>query len=210
MYKLYYSPGACSMAVHAVLNELNVPFEPVEISLKNGDAKKPEYLKINPRGQVPVLIEEDGTPIKEGAAIIIHLCEKHQSPLLPRDGMARTKALEWLCWCNATLHPAYGRVLWLNRNLPDGDVKDKAVKAACDQIQTLWNEADARLSQTPFLAGNDCSAADILLAVFANWGFIPHLPTLGANVRRVVKAVSERPAFKKTLQTEKVDYKAAA
>ena len=69
MYKLYYSPGACSLAVHVILNELAVPFEAVRKSTKDGSLKTPEFLKINPRGQVPVLVAGD-TPVKEGAAMI--------------------------------------------------------------------------------------------------------------------------------------------
>ncbi len=210
MYKLYYSPGACSMAVHAVLNEVKADFELIKLSLQAGEGQKPEFLKLNPRGQVPLLIEEDGTPIKEGAAILIHLCEKHKSPLLPSSGMERTKALEWLCWCNATLHSAYGRALWINRNITDEKAKTDALKNTCEQIQKLWDEADARLAETPFLAGKDCTVADILMSVIANWGFVPQPMKLGNNVQRVIKAVSNRPAFQKTLQAEQVEYKAAA
>src|SRR5262245_43008137 len=108
MYKLYYSPGACSMAVHVVLNELAVPFELAKVSTKDGSMKSPEYLKMNPRGQVPVLLI-DGKPMKEGAAIITWLLDEHKSPMLPKSGMARAKALEWLMWCNASLHVGYSK-----------------------------------------------------------------------------------------------------
>ena len=118
MYTLYYSPGACSMAVHILLEELGASYEAVKVDLRAGEGQKPEFLKLNPRGQVPVLVE-DGAPLKEGAAIIIHLLEQHNSPLLPKDGPERAAALEWICWCNATLHPAYGRAMWLKRNVAD-------------------------------------------------------------------------------------------
>ena len=105
MYQLYYSPGACSMAVHVILNELNQPVELHKISLQEGDNRKPEFLRINPRGQVPVLVD-DGFVIREGAAQIIYLLEKHKSPLLPASGKERAAALEWLCYANASLHVA--------------------------------------------------------------------------------------------------------
>src|SRR5580704_1768796 len=93
MYKLYYSPGACSMAVHVALNECNQPVTLEKINIR--EPRSPEFLKINPRGQVPVLMDDDLT-IREGAAILIYLLEKHQSPLLPKSGKERAVALECL------------------------------------------------------------------------------------------------------------------
>src|SRR5258706_9907840 len=93
MYTLYYSPGACSMAVHVVLGELGVPFETVNTSIPEGKNRSPEFLKINPRGQVPVLVE-DGVVLREGAAIMITLMEKHNSPMLPKSGRERASTIE--------------------------------------------------------------------------------------------------------------------
>ena len=203
MYKLYYKPGACSMAVHVVLNELNVPFETVN----QADLKDPEFLKLNPRGQIPLLVV-DGEPVKEGAALIAWLVDEHKSDLLPKSGLERAKALEWLMWCNATLHPASGKMFWLSKqDVLDAATKESFGKAFTTQLQSLWDEADARLGKTKYLAGDKVTAADILLTVIANWG----LPvTLGANVKRVLKEISARPAYQKTLQAEGVEYKAAA
>jgi glutathione S-transferase len=206
MYKLYFSPGACSLAPHVILHELGVPHEAIKLDIHAGAGQKPDFLKLNPRGQVPLLIEEDGTPIKEGAAIILHLLEKHDSPLLPKSGIGRAKAVEWLMWCNATLHPAYGKVFWLKRAAPDNA---DLMKMATDHVQKLWDEADAQLAKTPYLAGKTLTAADILMAVIANWG-IPNAPTLGANVKRVLGEVAKRPSFKKAIAHEQVEYKAAA
>lgn len=202
MYKLFYKPGACSMAVHVVLNELDVPFEAVA----QGDLKDPEFIKLNPRGQIPLLLV-DGEPVKEGAALIAWLLDEHQSPLLPRSGMARARALEWLMWCNASLHPACGKMFWLAKLDLDDTTRETLTKSITAQIQSLWDEADARLAKSKYLAGDDITAADILMAVIANWG----LPaTLGANVKRVLKDVTNRPAYQKTLIAEGIEYKAAA
>lgn len=202
MYTLYYKPGACSMAVHAVLNELNVPFE----TIKQTDLKSPEFLKLNPRGQIPLLVV-DGEPVKEGAAIITWLLDTHTSSLLPKSGIERAKALEWLMWGNASLHPACGKMFWLNKLTLDEAVKTELAKVITGQIQSLWDEADARLAKHKYLAGETLTAADILITVIANWG----LPvTLGPNVKRLIKEVSARPAYQKALKTEEVEYKAAA
>lgn len=203
MYTLYYKPGACSMAVHAVLNELEVPFK----AIAQTDLKDPEFLKLNPRGQIPLLII-DGEPVKEGAALIAWLLDEHQSALLPRSGLERAKALEWLMWCNATLHPASGKFFWLaKQDQLDDKTKETLGKAFTTQLQSLWDEADARLAKTKYLAGDKVTAADILMTVIAGW----NLPiTLGANVKRVIKGIQSRPAYQKTLHEEGVEIKEAA
>lgn len=202
MYTLYYKPGACSMAVHVILNELGVPFD----AKQQSDLKAPEFLALNPRGQVPLLVI-DGVPVKEGAAMILYLLDTHGSPLMPKSGMERAKALEWLMWCNASLHPACGKMFWLNKLTLDEKAKDDLTKATLAQVQALWDEADQRLATMHYLAGDFITAADILLAVIANWG----LPvTLGANVKRVLKDVVARPAYQAALKAEQIEYKAAA
>ena len=208
MYTLYFSPGACSMAVHVILNELAVPFALENASIPDGKTRSPEFLKLNPRGQVPVLVE-DGTSIKEGGAIILYLLDKHGSALLPESGLTRAKAMEWLAWCNASLHPAYSRAFGVKK-YEDEKVREAVMAAALADIQKLWDEAEARLSAAKFLAGDSCTGADILMAVIANWTqYFPGL-RLGPNVQRVLKDVTARPAYQKALKTEQVEYKAAA
>jgi glutathione S-transferase len=206
-YQLYYKPGACSMAPHVLLNELGVPFEGIEVDAVK--MKSPEFLKLNPRGQIPLLIV-DGEPVKEGAAIMTYLLDTHDKDgkLMPKSGLPRAKALEWLAWCNASLHPAAGKVFGLSRlTTLDEKAMEELKKAYVAQLQSLWDEAEARLGKTKYLAGDSLTVADILLSVIANWG----LPvTLGANVKRVISEASKRPAYQKTLATEHVEYKAAA
>jgi len=206
-YQLYYKSGACSMAPHILLNELGVAFEGTEVDA--AQMKSPEFMKLNPRGQIPLLIV-DGEPVKEGAAIMTYLLDTHDKDgkLMPKSGLPRAKALEWLAWCNSSLHPACGKVFGLGR-LEGVDEKSMEIlkKSYVGQVQALWDEADARLAKTKYLAGDSLTVADILLSVIANWG----LPvTLGTNVKRVISEVSKRPAYQKALVTEHIEYKAAA
>lgn len=203
-YKLYYKPGACSMAVHIILNELNVPFE----AIKQDDLKAPDFVKLNPRGQIPLLIV-DGEPVKEGAAIITYLLDTHANNLMSKSGIERAKALEWLMWCNASLHPACSKIFGLKKpsaDILDAKAKDDLQALFLEQVQSLWDEADARLAKTRYLAGDQVTAADILMAVIANWG----VGTPGANVKRVLKDVVARPSYQKALAAEQIQYKAAA
>jgi glutathione S-transferase len=203
MYTLYYIPGACSMAVHIVLNELG---QEVKLENVSGDTRPADFLKINPRGQVPVLTKE-GLIMREGAAILIYLMEKHNSPILPRSGSEHESMLEWLMFCNATLHPAYGKAFFARRSFT-GDVQDQVITAAAEQINKLWKDVETRLEQTPYLAGKDCTAPDILLTVIANW--TPNIPKtieFGPKTKELFKKVIERPAYQKALATEGIEYK---
>jgi len=207
MYKLYYGPGACSMGIHIMLRELNAPFELHRVSLMDGDQRKPEFLHINPRGQIPVLVDA-GQPVREGAAIIAYLAAKHPTPLLPMNP-PDAAALEWMCWANATLHPAYSRAMWIKRNFANEANYNALMTNAIQALNTLWQEADQVLGTRPYLAGNTPTMGDIMMTVMANWGTAQPVH-LGQNVRRVIKDMVARPAYQAALTAEQVEYKAAA
>ena len=207
MYTLYYSPGACSMGIHVALNECNQPVKLEKVDLAAGQGRTPEYLKINPRGQIPVLVDGD-LVIREGAAILMYLLEKHENNLMPKTGVARATALEWMMFANATLHPAYGRAFFLKRN---GVTEGPLVEAAVMQINKLWSEVEERLATHPYICGAQVTMADILLTVIANWsGNVQGTVTFGPNTKRLLKEISSRPSYQKAMAAEQVEYKVAA
>ena len=211
MYTLYGMTGSCSMAVHIVLNELGKEVNVIDVRVPDGQPRPADFLKINPRGNVPVLID-GGIVMREGGAIISYLLDKYESPMLPKSGAARAKALEWLMFANATMHPAYGRIFFAMAHLKDEKAKEEFITVSIKAINKLWADVEGELAKTPYICGQECTAADILLSVIANWGqatFAKQL-TFGPNVTRMLKAVSSRPAFQKALAAEAVEYKAAA
>ncbi len=206
MYKLYHSPGSCSMAVHVALNECNQEVALEKVDLKG--PRSPEFLKLNPRGSVPVLVDGDNV-IREGAAILMHILDKHKSPLLPQSGMERTNALQWLCFANATLHPSYSRCFFIMRNAKEEQASLLGTSVA--MINKLWGEVEKRLGSNKFLAGDNITMGDILMTVIANWS--PGIPgefKFGPHTKKLFQTVIERPAFKKAMEAEQVTYKVAA
>jgi glutathione S-transferase len=204
MYKLYYSPGACSMAIHVLLNELNAPFELEKVVLGEKN-RTPEYLKLNPLGQVPVLVE-DGKPLREGGAQIIYLADKHKSPLMPQEGWPRAQALQALMFCNATLHPAYSKLFGL---LKAGDIagKDEFIRKAAGHINALWKQVEADLENQPYMAGQQVTVADILLTVIANWSNgLPGPIEIGPKAKALFAKIVARPSFQKAMETEGVSH----
>jgi glutathione S-transferase len=208
MYKLYYSPGACSLAVHTLLNEIGADFQLENVAVPAGQPKSPEFLKINPRGAVPVLKIDDFI-LREGAAILTHLLDTHKSSLLPASGLERAHALEWLAFANSTLHPVYSRCFFLHRILGDKAVANEAYKPSIAQIQKYWDEIEEQLKKTDYLCGNNLTIADILVTVIANWSFFFKEPiTFGPKTKAFFSRIISRPSFAKALETEGVKYRA--
>lgn len=210
MYKLYYSPGACSMAVHVLLNEVGAHYELVRTAISEGQTRTPEFLKINPRGQIPVL-EIGGSIMREGGAMMLHIAENHKSPLLPVSGEARREAIEWLSFCNATLHPAYSRAFFLMRNVQNPGEKETLGATAAAMINKLWDEVEQRLQTRDYLCGPSPTLADILMTVIANWSDHVGQPVnIGPRTRALFARMIARPAYQKALQAEQVQYKMAS
>ncbi len=205
MYKLYYSPGACSLAIHALLLESGQPFEAIN---KNDVA---DFSAVTPLGAVPVL-DTGNEIIREGAAQALYLIEKHNIDLLPAAGApGRAKALEWLLFANATVHPAYSKLFFASRAIEDETARRKALEAGAASLDKLWSLVDAELGTSRYVLGDKLSIVDIMLAVYANWaGYFDFDIPLGGNVKRLIREVSHQPSFRKALEAEGVEYKAAA
>jgi glutathione S-transferase len=198
MYKLYYTPGACPLAIHALLNELN---QDVEVIDRN---KVSDFDKLGSRGMVPVLVD-NGQVIREGAAIILYLLEKHKNQMLPEGGLEKTRFIEWLMFANATMHPAYGRLFFIGNTLADGPAKEQALNAASDQINKLWASLDAQLANSTFIFGERISVVDMMLTVYASWGaYFPVDILMSDKVKRLIAAVQAHPAYIKAVADEQV------
>lgn len=107
--KLYYAPGACSLAAHIILNEINVDFDLVRVDLKTHLTEKGvDYYQINPKGYVPALEINPGLILTEIVAILPFLAQHDpKQDLIPPSGFGRAKVLEWLGYLNSELHDAY-------------------------------------------------------------------------------------------------------
>jgi len=103
--KLYYSPGACSLAAHIILNEINVDFDLERVDLKTHKTEKgADYYEINPKGYVPALEINPGLILTENVAILPFLAQHDpKQDLIPPSGMGRAKVLEWLGYLNSEL-----------------------------------------------------------------------------------------------------------
>lgn len=196
MYTLYYLAGSCSLATQVVLNELN---QAVTIIDKQ---QVDDFDQINPVGSVPVLIA-DGKNLREGAAILLYLLNKHQNTLLPSSGVAREQGIQDIMFANSTMHPAYGRLYFIAHCITNEEVKQSAYEAAAKAITSLWQIIELQLEGQEYLGGTQPSAADILLAVYSRWG--EHHPVdipMGINTKKMLQAVRSMPSYQLALEAE--------
>jgi glutathione S-transferase len=194
----YYAPMSTASLTEIVLEELGIPCEKVKLDLQKGDTKKPEFLKLNPNGKVPLLVH-DGTPIWESAAIAIYLGETFgtDKKLWPAAGPKRGEAMKWVVWTNVTFGDAVGRY---TRNTMDWYPAEqhnaKAAEAAMKDIASCLRILDESLEGKQFLVGPDYTLADAHLNSFTDW--LRHMKIDFAPFARVnawAKRCSSRPAY---------------
>jgi glutathione S-transferase len=196
--KLYYTPGACSMAPHIALRETGAEITLVKVDLA---AKKTEdgadYREINAKGAVPALELADGSVLTENAAILQYIADEHSGgELIPLSGIRRYRLLEWLNYIATELHKGFGP-LW-NPSTPE-EQKETTRKL----IGTKFDFVQQRMGEGPFLTGPEFTIADAYLFVVLNWTRIHSIdlqrwPGLTSFVARV----GERPSVQAAVTAE--------
>lgn len=216
--KLYFSPGACSFVPHTLLETAGADYEPVLVKLHKGEQNEPAYRAVNPRGQVPVLVD-GGETITQIVAIVNWLDAKFpEQQFLPRDALARTRMLETLAWMNNTVHPAFTHVFMPYKfaGTPEAQAELKAFNAKV--YAGLLGEIEAMAKQAaeagrPFLFGERFGPVDAYALTLLRWGGFAGIdptgfPALWAHVQKV----AQLPAVAKAIERERLQlnlYKAA-
>jgi glutathione S-transferase len=163
--KLYYAPGACSMAVHIALVEAGVPFDVAAVDLKAktiaGDG---DYWAVNAKGSVPALQLDDGAVLTEVGALLQYVADLNPgSGLAPPHGtLARYQLVEWINFIATEIHKTFGP-LWNPQLAPD-------VREATHQLLLRrFDYAGKRLASTPYLMGDTFTVADAYLYTMLVW-----------------------------------------
>ena len=163
---LYYGPGACSMASHIALEELGLQYDTVKLNLAEGDQRKPEYLKLNPRGAVPTLVV-DGEVMTENTGILTYLAGGlPKKGLWPDDTWHQGKAISTMAWLSNTVHVAYRHYVRPARYSDDASTHE-AIKAKGKQsFHECLKEIDALLAGREWAIGDHYTVVDGYLLVF--------------------------------------------
>jgi len=198
--KLFYKPGACSLASHIVLHEVGASFETDEVDTDAGRTKSGlDYKKINPKGYVPALELDSGEVLSEGASVLQYIADQHpESDLAPATGtIARARLQEYLNYTASELHKAFGP--FFSGTATDEDKKRAGLNVAkkFDYVDELLGDGRA------YLLGDKFSVADAYLFVVSNWSnFVGIDLKKWPNVAAFVERVAQRPAAQTAMKAE--------
>ena len=195
---MYYSKGACSLAIRITIHEIGVAceFESVNLQTKQTETGA-DFLKINPKGSVPVLLDNKEL-LTENTALQQYLSETHKSSLLPSMGdFNRYRVLEWLSFVSTDLHKGCGPLF--NAKLPDA-IKDEFFKPV---LKNKINLLEQHFKNNKYLLDTLFTCADSYLFVVLSWLAHFNMPlSEWPNVERYFADVKKRPAVQKALQEE--------
>ncbi len=194
MITLYAAPRTRSFGVLWLLEEIGAPYELKRLNLEKAEHKAEAYLKLNPFGKVPTVVD-DGTVLIERAAICTYLADKYAGGTLA-PGLTDPKRgdyLRWMFFSVGAMEPLF-MAKFMNLDLPP----TQAPYGTFDDANTV---IDAAVAKGPYLLGDQFTAADIMMGTMIRWGLMWELvagPHLGGYIQRL----EARPAFQRTLQLE--------
>ncbi|HET8744770.1 MAG TPA: glutathione S-transferase N-terminal domain-containing protein [Ramlibacter sp.] len=208
--KLYYASGACSFVPHSLLETAGADFEPVVVKLHRGEQNEPPFRALNPRGQVPVLVD-GGEVITQILALIQYIDAKFpQQQFLPRETLARTRVLETLAWMNNTVHPTFTHVFMPNKFAGTPEAQEelkafnrKAYAGYLGEIDAMAQKAAER--GQPWLGGEHFGPLDVYALTLLRWGGLAQIdpagyPTLWAHVQKV----AQQPGPARAIERERL------
>lgn len=203
MLKLFYSPGACSLASHIALEEAGAPYELMRLNFKADDQRKPEYLKVNPKGRVPALVTDRGI-LTESPAILAYIAQTFPAAkLAPTDAFDFARAQAFNSYLCSTVHVSHAHRVRGNRWVDDPAALKEMQRKVPETVGAAFALIENGMLEGPWVMGQDYSICDGYLFTMAQWmegdGVdLSKLPRVMEHRARV----AERPAVKRALAQE--------
>ncbi len=204
--KLFYYPSNASLAPHIMLEEIGAPYELVSVDRNANAHKSPEYLRLNPAGLIPVLIDGD-IVLSETAAIMLHLADRHPEAKLipPLQSAERAQCYRWLIYLTNTLQADLIHYYYPHRI--GGEHADIIKANATAMMMPMLDILDQQLaiSGGPFLLGAHYTVADIFLFMMCRWTRnMPNPARHRAHLAAFLEMMAKRPAVARAFSTEKI------
>jgi glutathione S-transferase len=203
--KLFYKAGACSLAPHIVMCELNMAYELESVDLAAKTCASGDFKKINPKGSVPALKMENGEILTEGAVISQYLADqKMDSGLLPKIGtLDRYRCMEWMNFIATDLHKNFTPLFAKDRILQNAEGKAELKDFYLGALKMKLDFVSEKLGTNDFLMGNTFTVADAYLFTVLGWSKFVGLEISGyANIGRYMERVGLRPAVIRAMKEE--------
>lgn len=201
--KLMYSPGACSVGIHVLLEEIGKPYEAQLVNLREGAQYKPEFTSVNPKSKVPTLVRDDGSVLTEYPAIAYWLARTNpDKKLLPEDVDAQARMIEAMDYAVATIHmQGFTRIFRPANFTPNPEDEDKVKERGKELVEKGFAVMDKALAGKDYLVGS-FSIADSALFYTEFWGAKRMNMKLPSNCEAHLNRMLARPAVKKVMQQE--------
>ncbi|MDP3224263.1 MAG: glutathione S-transferase family protein [Rubrivivax sp.] len=211
MITLHYYPGNASFTPHVVLHELGVPFELSLVDRTVNAHKAPGYLKLNPNGLIPALVDGD-LVLYETAAICLHLADTHPAAQLapPLGSAERAHFYKWLMWLTNTVQATLIHYFYGDRMLDAGNAEGAAQLKAHAQARVIGYLAqiDAHLASHggPWMMGTHYTVLDPYVWMVSRWtrGFSTQPARSFPHIHSFLQRMLERPAMQRAIATEKL------
>ncbi|MDY6947873.1 MAG: glutathione S-transferase family protein [Pseudomonadota bacterium] len=187
--KLYEFAPTRSIRARWALQELEVDFESVPVSLLDGEGQTPDYLRLNPTGKVPTLVDGD-LVLSESVAIVLYLAAKYpQKGLLPTDLKLRAQLDRWLLFTVTELEQPVWRIARHTFLYPEERRLPADIELASGEFRSMATVVDQHMRGREFLVGDRVSVGDFVLAYTLDWGnevqLLDHCPTLLSYMKRM-------------------------
>lgn len=201
--KLYYAPGACSIGIHVLLEEIGKPYELHKLDFATGEQKAPEFTRINPKGKVPTLVRDDGSVLTEFPAIALWLAWTNpEAKLLPDGVESRARAVEAMDYVVATVHmQGFGRMFRPAAFAPSEADHDQVRARGREIFEGGLKLLDGTLATREYVV-DSFSVADAALFYVEFWAAgrmqVPLPPNCAAHFERM----KARPAVRRVLEAE--------
>jgi len=202
--KLYYSPGACSVGIHVVLEEIGKPYELALVPLKDGAQYKPDYMAINPKSKVPALQRDDGSVLTEWPVIATWLARTNpQAKLMPTDLEGEIRCLEAMDYICGTIHPqGFTRQFRAANFTPTEADQPKVIEQGKQLATKYFDVLEKGWKGDTWLLPSGYSVADAALFFVEYWATRRSGMTLPPHLDAHLKAMLARPAVQRALQQE--------
>ncbi len=208
MYQLYYYPNNASLAPHFLLHHMGLDYELLLVDRSNNYQKSCEYLKLNPAGRIPTLIDDDGQAIFESPAICIHLCEQHpEHGLIPPLGSKqRPLFFQWLAYLNNTLQAELMVRYYPHLHATDENGIPAIIAAQDERIAEALSVINDLLSDREYMLGSQITACDFFLFMLAEWSLlIEKSPLTFSHLADYLKRLSSHPTIKAVCEFEQIN-----